>query len=188
MSLLAPRTSTSRSRADVTITGAAAATTIVDGTDNGRVFTINSGVVFLYDLTVQHGKAPDGSGFGGGSSAAPGEHGAENKTPGMLLITRVIVRENKSGKGANAANLTTCRTGRLLQHTWRGRRSRRRHQQHAAEPPSRRASFINNATGAGGAAGTVACGPGTTCSSSEGNCGNGGALEFDDRTQCTMTA
>ena len=118
----------------------------------------------------------------------PANMGAEFSTPARSLITRVIVRENKSGKGANAANLTTWRTEWLLQHTGRGRRSRRRHQQQAAQSPSRRVTFINNATGAGGAAGTVACGPGTTCSSSEGNRGNGGALEFDDPTQCTITA
>ena len=47
----------------VSITGAGAASTIVDGTNNGRVFTISDDndlfSVVLSDLTVQHGRTAD---------------------------------------------------------------------------------------------------------------------------------
>jgi hypothetical protein len=77
---------------DLTINGAGAAQTIVDGTQSGTVFTINSGTVSLSGITITNGKSP----FMGG--------GIFNS--GTLTVTNVIVSNNSSAfAGGGIANV-----------------------------------------------------------------------------------
>ena len=72
---------------NVTITGAGASTTIVDGTNSGPVFTVNAGMVAtLSGLTIQHGT---NSGSGGGGIA---NHGS-------LTLAESVVANNSAGDG-----------------------------------------------------------------------------------------
>jgi hypothetical protein len=49
---------------DLTINGAGAAATIVDGMQSGTVFTINSGIVSLSGMTIRNGSTVGGNGGG----------------------------------------------------------------------------------------------------------------------------
>jgi parallel beta-helix repeat protein len=68
---------------DVTISGAGASSTVVDGTNTGRVFIITSGAVTLDKLTIANGKAA-GSDFssntGGGIYIQKGSVTVSNST------------------------------------------------------------------------------------------------------------
>lgn len=71
---------------NVTITGAGATTTIVDGTNSDTVFTINAGMtVTLSGVTIQHGKNNNG---GGGIA----NHGS-------LTLADSVVTTNSAGDG-----------------------------------------------------------------------------------------
>ncbi|MDQ2785725.1 MAG: right-handed parallel beta-helix repeat-containing protein [Chloroflexota bacterium] len=72
---------------NVTITGAGASTTIVDGTNSGTIFTINAGmIVTLSGVTIQHGA---NSSSGGGGIA---NHGS-------LALANSVVANNGAGDG-----------------------------------------------------------------------------------------
>jgi CSLREA domain-containing protein len=73
---------------NVTITGAGATTTIVDGTNSGIVFTINDGVsATLSGLTIQHGRNSGNSGGGGIAN-----HGS-------LTLTESVITNSSAGDG-----------------------------------------------------------------------------------------
>ena len=76
---------------NVTITGAGASTTIVDGTNSGPVFTIDAGMTAtLSGLTIQHGA---NSGNAGGGIA---NHGS-------LTLVESVVANNSAGDGGGIA-------------------------------------------------------------------------------------
>jgi CSLREA domain-containing protein len=91
---------------DLVLTGASAATTLVDGALHDRVFHVLSGIVAISDVTIQNGKTTDGSNgalnSNGGNAAAGG--GIYNS--GSLTLTRVVVTGNQTGKGGNAGNVS----------------------------------------------------------------------------------
>ena len=76
---------------EVTITGAGAGTTIIDGNSDSRVFHLNdsNSTLTLTDLTIQGG---DTTGDGGGIFVNDGS--------AQLIATRVIVTGNNAGNGA----------------------------------------------------------------------------------------
>lgn len=78
---------------ELTVTGASAETTIVDGGQNGRVFSLLDHIT-LRHLTVQNGLSPDDSNLfvrsGGGVRVGAGA---------QVLIQHVIVRDNTSSGG-----------------------------------------------------------------------------------------
>jgi hypothetical protein len=77
---------------NVTITGAGASTTIVDGTNSGPVFTIDAGMTAtLSGLTIQHGA---NSGNAGGGIA---NHGS-------LTLSESVVANNSAGDGGGIAS------------------------------------------------------------------------------------
>jgi CSLREA domain-containing protein len=77
---------------NTTITGAGANTTIVDGTNSGTVFTVNTGITAtLSGLTIQHGTS---GGSGGGGIA---NHGS-------LTLADSVVTNNSAGDGGGIAS------------------------------------------------------------------------------------
>ena len=92
---------------DVTITGAGAGRTVVDGSDTSIVFTISGGTVGLAGLTIQHGRGLDGGGV-------RNEHGAN------LTISGVHLRSNlaeRSGSGIYNEGLLTLRDSALTENS-----------------------------------------------------------------------
>ena len=66
---------------DITINGAGAGSTIIDGSDNGRIFFVNESgaTVVINDLTVQNGQSGDGGGI---------------HVNGELTINNVVVQDS----------------------------------------------------------------------------------------------
>jgi hypothetical protein len=85
---------------DLTVNGAGAPLTVVDGTQTGRVFTINSGAVSLSGMTVSNGHSPDVSNFTGVSRGVDGG-GIFNQ--GTLTLTNVTVSGNQAGGGTDGS-------------------------------------------------------------------------------------
>ena len=81
---------------DVTITGAGATTTILDGGGNDRVFNVSSGTVDMSGLTIRNGDA--GGSAGGGMRIGSG---------GNVTLTNVIVSGNVAGDGGGIHNSGT---------------------------------------------------------------------------------
>jgi len=85
--------------ADLTVRGDGAGSTIVqasatEGTATDRVFTIDSGAtVTIEDLTIRHGKAPNGA------EDSDGEDGGGINNQGTLTINNCIISNNTSGAG-----------------------------------------------------------------------------------------
>lgn len=84
--------------AHVTIQGAGAEATVIDGDQQGRVFFVGfDGVVELRGLTIRNGLSNAGGPFGGGID----NHGS-------LTLTQVVVRDNSldpAGTGASGAGI-----------------------------------------------------------------------------------
>ncbi len=77
----------------MTVQGAGEGQTIIDPQSNGRVFNIGSGVNFLLaGVTIQNGKAPDGS-------ESPGEPGGAILNQGNLTVTDSTFTSNRAGNG-----------------------------------------------------------------------------------------
>ncbi len=85
----------------MSLIGAAADTTIIDGASSGRVINItdSSASVTLENLTIQNGKAPDGA------TAVAGGNGGGILCAGSLTITDCVIKSNRAGSGGNG-NLT----------------------------------------------------------------------------------
>lgn len=79
----------------LTFIGADAATTIVDGGGNGRVFTINANST-LSHLTIQNGETPDDPNIFNSSG------GGVRVTSVQVLLQHVIVRDNVAANGGGA--------------------------------------------------------------------------------------
>jgi hypothetical protein len=86
---------------NITLQGASAATTIIDGNNLGRVITINSGVVVINDVTIQNGKAIDGAAGAGTGGGLAGQDGGGIMNQGTLTLSRSIVRNNRAGNGGS---------------------------------------------------------------------------------------
>ena len=96
---------------DVTIGGADAASTIVDGMDTGRVFTINGGTVTLNDLTVKNGMTAHGADWVGLHTTTTvhrgrGGDGGGILNAGSLTLNRVTVTDNKTGNGGKGGDIS----------------------------------------------------------------------------------
>jgi hypothetical protein len=159
---------------DVTVSGAGAASTIVDGTNSGRVFTIDGGVVLLSDLTVQHGKTEDGSPASDCTDqifclefAENGAPGAGILNAGSLTILRVMVRDNQTGKGGNAGNIN-CPNPDSMCESFGGNGGEGAGISNEGALTISASMFLNNATGTGGVVGTVTCDPFALCSAGPG--------------------
>jgi len=104
--------------ADITITGAGSATTIVDGNLSVRVFDNPANSVQIGGVTVRNGK--DGSGVGGGgihnvgtftgtdvvldSNTTNGQGGGLFNDQGIAYLTQSVLRKNKAATGGGVAN------------------------------------------------------------------------------------
>jgi CSLREA domain-containing protein len=91
---------------DLTITGAGAQTTIVDGGLLDNVFSIvgSQKTVFISGVTIQNGSVSPATRIGGGIFS---------RSSNSLTLTDVVVRNNHAGQGAgiyNQGNLTLIRT------------------------------------------------------------------------------
>lgn len=83
-------------RDSLTINGAGAASTIIDGGGLDRVFTFHAGVIaVISDLTIQHGAAGDGSG------------GGILQNAGTLTLNRSTVRDNTAAQGGGIWKIGT---------------------------------------------------------------------------------
>src|SRR5262249_18835387 len=80
-------------RSPLPITGAGAATTIVDGNDIDRVFQTSVGPVAISGLTIQNGSVVNNQGGGILHNSGP------------LTLTDVIVTGNEAARGGGIANL-----------------------------------------------------------------------------------
>jgi hypothetical protein len=88
----------------ITIQGAGAGVTIIDGGAIDRVFQVESGVtVVLRDLTIRNGKAQDAGNDGDQPGAVPG-FGGGILNEGSLTLDHVVVEGNSAvgGNGQNA--------------------------------------------------------------------------------------
>ncbi len=98
--------------ASVTIQGATAATTVIDAGGIDRVFNVisNSSIVFMQNLSITGGHAPNGAdGAAGadtvagvdslGDSGGDGAPGGGVLTEGDLTLTSVVVNDNFAGSG-----------------------------------------------------------------------------------------
>jgi CSLREA domain-containing protein len=105
--------------AELTINGAGAGTTTIDGGGIDRVLTVVTGVATtLQGLTITGGKAPDGTvggadhgldGLGGnasGGNAGPGERGGGILSSGALTITDCAIVGNHAGNGGQGGDAT----------------------------------------------------------------------------------
>jgi hypothetical protein len=81
---------------DLTVSGAGAPLTVVDGTQTGRVFNINSGTVSLVAITVSNGRTPDAKDNG---NAGRGGDGAGILNQGTLNLVNSVVSGNLTGSG-----------------------------------------------------------------------------------------
>jgi CSLREA domain-containing protein len=99
---------------NLTIIGAGATTTIVDGDAADRVFDFSQGTSELRDLTVRNGKTPSGTAGaadadktgpasdsvgGDGGSVTDSSDGGGIRMAGSLRLTRVVVSGNHAGDG-----------------------------------------------------------------------------------------
>lgn len=96
-------------RDNLTITGDGAANSTIDGNNLDRVFDVQSGVTLtLRDLTVTHGKAPNGAAAG-----ASGAKGGGIRATGELVLNRVVVTANAAGNGGAGVNASPGQDGGL---------------------------------------------------------------------------
>jgi hypothetical protein len=105
---------------DLTLTGAGAGETIIDGGESGSVITINRGVTAsIAQVTIQHGRTPgDGGGIAdhgtltlatsavGGNFASGNGGGIASDSPGTLVITNSVIGHNYSGLGGGIYDVT----------------------------------------------------------------------------------
>lgn len=95
-------------RENLTITGAGAALSTIDGNALDRVFDVQSGATLtLRDLTVTDGKAPNGT----ANTGAAGGKGGGIRATGELVLDRVVVTANTAGNGGSGANGTPGQAG-----------------------------------------------------------------------------
>ncbi|HSA59643.1 MAG TPA: choice-of-anchor Q domain-containing protein [bacterium] len=102
---------------DLTITGAGASTTIIEGgagtvTTPDRVFHVLGGNVTFQDLTIRRGDA--GAGDGGGIG---------NEGPGSLTLERCNVFDNLAASGGGLSNIMASATLTVTDSQIRGNRS-----------------------------------------------------------------
>lgn len=96
----------------IVFVGAGQTKTVIDGGQVDRVFDISNGTIEMRDLTIQNGKAPDGSpgtlgtdaaaGSGADSTGGDGTDGASGggiRLVGDLTLTRVTLSGNAAGDG-----------------------------------------------------------------------------------------
>ncbi|MCP5104739.1 MAG: hypothetical protein GY950_15245, partial [bacterium] len=81
----------------ITITGAGAATTIVDGNGNDRVFHIHRGTVSISGVAIINGKTPNGT--SGTRRNRNADHGGGIYNEGDLTLSDCIVTGNAAGNG-----------------------------------------------------------------------------------------
>lgn len=80
---------------DVTLAGADAATTILDGNAADRVVHIAAGAtVAIHDLTIRNGQAPHGT-----SASLSGQSGGGVLSQGSLTLARCTITGNRAGSG-----------------------------------------------------------------------------------------
>src|SRR5262245_53720475 len=91
---------------NLTLTGASAATTIVDAQQLGRVLNVQSGAtVEISNLSIVNGKSQDGvNGANCIVHAGPGADGGGILNQGILTLNYCIVSNNRAGKGGNGFN------------------------------------------------------------------------------------
>jgi CSLREA domain-containing protein len=80
---------------DLTINGAGAATTIVDGGGLDRVFDVRSGTVVFNDITIRNGSTVPDSDLGGGILIS---------SSGTLTLNRCVVSGNSGFEGGGISN------------------------------------------------------------------------------------
>jgi CSLREA domain-containing protein len=98
---------------DLTISGAGAGASIVDGTGIDRVFAIDMGSVQIEHVTIQNGNAHDGGGILNMSvlrlhdsivrDNIASEHGAGIGNRGDMTLTNSIVRDNRTDESPETA-------------------------------------------------------------------------------------
>ncbi|MFL6542956.1 MAG: hypothetical protein ACJ8I9_07300, partial [Chthoniobacterales bacterium] len=187
---------------DLTIAGAGAGSTIVDGTNNGRVFDIGNVTVSISDLTIQNGHAPDGAsgadcnptGQFCNADGVPGEAGGAIRalTDGTLTLTDVTFSNNQGGDGGNGGKLN-CSGGFTNCYSSGGSGGHGGAVEFfpvsGGKPGTAVVTdciFTGNHGGAGGKAGTLNCTNGATCSGSDGSLGFGGGIDSEFHQACTI--
>lgn len=169
---------------DVTIIGAGADTTIVDGNDIDRVLHVRAGVVVAEDVTFQNGHAPTGApgndcvgnnlscsqsgGVGGGGGGILTDGGTN------LTLRRVVVDDNEAGAGGPGGDIN-CTGGLSNCDTIGGDGGNGGGINANGTLTIEDSEITNNRSAAAGAAGAqITCGG--SCFVSSGNAGDGGGI------------
>jgi hypothetical protein len=97
----------------LTISGAGAASTTIDGGSVGRVLDVGSATAFVTGVTIKGGRAPDGT-----SSARAGGSGGGIRNAGVLTLTDASVVANRAGDALDSPDT-------VAGATWSARRSPR---------------------------------------------------------------
>jgi CSLREA domain-containing protein len=97
-------------KASVTINGGGAATTVIDGNSEDRVFDILGGTVIINDVTITDGEPASGDN-GGGIQIASGA---------TVTLNRCVVSSNNTFNGGNGAGISTRATLNLNDTTVSG--------------------------------------------------------------------
>ena len=179
---------------NITLQGAGTNTTILDGNHTDRVLHILTGVVVINDVTIRHGRTPDGAdnlvGCTSGFCSATGEHaspGGGILTEGTLTLNRVLVTDNQTGAGGAGGDLTcslpenTCTTRGGYGGDGAGIYS------NGPSLTIHNSIIQHNHTGVGGAPGNVNCSGGATCYADPSYHGDGGGLKVNTGNTLTVT-
>jgi len=83
----------------LTINGAGAPTTIVDGQQDNRVFDVTSGPVSISGLSIINGLS--NSGLSNPEGGFPGENGGGIRNTGSLTINNCVIHANQTGSGGD---------------------------------------------------------------------------------------
>ena len=96
---------------NVTLIGAGAELTVIDGNDTDRVLEVHAGArVVLNDVTITQGRSPDGldnAELGGGDA----EPGGGIRNAGELWLLSCVITENQTGEGGRGSKGTTALGG-----------------------------------------------------------------------------
>jgi hypothetical protein len=181
---------------NITLQGAGASATILDGNQTDRVLHVatSSAVVVVNDLTIRNGRSPAGAdnpiGCTSGVCYSNGEDGSPGGgifSVGTLTLNRVLVIDNQTGDGGNGGDLS-CSSPEDGCSTIGGNGGDGAGIASSGPSLTIHNSVIqDNRTGNGGVAGANNCIGGATCSVLSSQQGDGGGINMRGGNDLTMT-